>query len=70
MSPEKVKEFRLFKTITEAEEHKEQVLRPNIHKFLKQGTTQAASLKAWAAYRGWSDPRAVCFYALLFACLC
>lgn len=58
VSPEKVKEFRLYKTVTEKEDYKEQIQRPMIHKFLKQGTTQGASLKAWAAYRGWSDPRA------------
>jgi hypothetical protein len=59
VADETVKEFRLYKSVNETEEHRDEVQQSMIHRYLKSGTTQSASLKAWAAYRGWSDPRAV-----------
>ena len=58
VAAETVQEFRLYKSVNETEEHKDATQRSMIHRHLKSGTTQSASLKAWAAYHGWGDPRA------------
>ena len=58
VSPEKLDEFRLYKGVNDVEAWKEDTQRSSISRHLKSGTTQSSSLKAWAVYRGWSDPRA------------
>ena len=58
VSPEKLNEFKLYKGVNDVEAWKEDTQRSSISRHLKSGTTQSSSLKAWAVYRGWSDPRA------------